>query len=125
MATKVKVTALKLADAPSLNHLFVSALPNDNVYVAGGVQLDLSPGKILDPKALGVVGPSGTPAVTPGVFAQSLAGYYAQVVPATGTGAPGLSTYKLMYFAPGGAEINAGAYPAQITAGQLELLIVY
>jgi hypothetical protein len=117
MASKLKVSALTVS--PSL--IRASVAPNDNVYVAGGVQLDLSPGKILDPNLLGVTGPSQVPPVTPGIFQEWLAGYYAQVVPTTG----GLSGYKLQYFAPGGAEINAGAYPAQITAGDVVIEIAY
>lgn len=115
---KVTVKALKVL----ANFLYVSALPGDNVYVAGGVQLNLAPGSILDPKALGVTGPSQVPAVPPGVFSENMGGYYANVVP-TSNGL--LSGYKLMYFAPGGAEIGAGAYNAAITAGDLILSIPY
>lgn len=116
MANKVTVKALKL----TRELLLVSAAPADNVYVAGGVTLNLSPGNILDPQALGVVGPSQLPAVPPGVFSENLSGYYAQVVP----GAT-LATFKLQYFQPGGAEVAAGAYPAQITGGHLVLSVPF
>lgn len=114
---KVTLKALKVLP----NFLYVSAIPGDNVYVTGGVQLNLSPGNILDPKALGVTGPSQAPAVTPGIFTEEMGGYYASVVPTTG----GLSGFKLKYYAPGGAEIGAGAYNAAITGGDLVLSIPY
>lgn len=114
-----KTIVKALSVTPTL--ILASVAPGDNVYVAGGVQLDLSPGKILDPSALGVVGPSTPSPVNPGVFSESLGGYYAAVVPTTG----GLSTYKLQFFAPGGAEIGAGAYNAAITGGLLIIAIPY
>jgi len=126
MANKVKVTALALAIAPGLNTLYVNAAPNDNVYVPGGVALNLSPGNILDPNGVGVTGPSQVGPVLPAVYSEYLDGYYAQVAPTTGgNGTAGLAAYKLQYFAPGGAEIAAGAYPAAVTAGTLVLAIPY
>lgn len=122
---KINLTALRQSLASGLNQLWVKALPGDNVYVTGGVLLSLAPGAILDPNSLGVVGPNSVPTITPGVFAQNMGGYTASVVPATGKGTAGLSTYKLQYFAPGGAEIAAGAYNAAITGGTLTLAIVY
>jgi hypothetical protein len=121
MASKLKVTALNVT--PTI--IRASVIPNDNVYVAGGVQLNLSPGSILDPSALGVMGPSNVPSVLPAPISESLGGYYAQVVPATASGPAGLATYKLQYFQPGGAEIAAGAYPGAILAGTLVLEISY
>lgn len=121
MANKVTLVALKVVANANDSKLFVKASPADNVYVAGGVALNLAPGNISDPKALGVIGPSQVPAVTPGIFSESLGGYYAAVVPTTG----GLGGYKLQYFAPGGAEIGAGAYNAAITGGTLILEIPY
>jgi hypothetical protein len=55
------------------------------------------------------------------VFSEAIGGYYAAVVPTAG----GLSGYKLQFFAPGGAEIGAGAYNAAITGGNLVLAIPY
>lgn len=121
MASKVLLTALALNMQPNLNTLIVKAAPNDNVYVAGGVQLDLSPGNIKDPSALGVIGPSLVPAVTPGIFQVNLGGYRAQVIPTTG----GLSGYKLQYLNADGSDLAGGAYPAAITGGSLELQIPY
>ena len=119
---KLLLTALKLVQAPGPdNRLYVKTATADNVYVPGGVALDLSPGKITDPNAVGVVGPSQVPVVTPGVFTESLGGYNAVVVPTTG----GLSAYKLQYWTSGGAELAAGAYPAAISAGYLVLEIPY
>lgn len=120
---KLKVTALKLLVQPTQSGIFVSVTPADNVYVLGGVQLDLTPGKILDPGAVGVTVPSTVPSVTPGVFQESLGGYYAQVIPATAKGTAGLSTYKLQYFSNAAGELPAGAYPNAITNGSLILFI--
>lgn len=114
---KINLTALKVL--PSF--LYLKALPGDNVYVPGGVALNISGSGILDPKALGISGPTQVPAVTPGVFSENMGGYYANVVPTTG----GLGGYKLQYFAPGGAEIGAGAYNAAITGGNLVLSVPY
>lgn len=119
---KLTVTALKVIQAAGPdNRLYVNVDTADNVYVTGGVQLNLSPGQILDPSALGVVGPSQVPVVTPGVFTESLGGYNAVVVPTTGA----LSAYKLQYWTSGGAELAAGAYPAAISGGNLVLEIPY
>jgi hypothetical protein len=118
---KVIVKALKLVEASNDNRLYVSAVPGDNVYVTGGVQLNLSPGQIQDPKALGVVGPSQVPVVNPGVFSQSMGGYRAEVIPTTG----GLSAYKLKYYNPDGTEFAAGAYNGSITGGTLVIEIPY
>lgn len=121
MADKVAVTALAVNMQPNLNTIYASALPGDNVYVAGGVQLNLSPGKIKDPDALGVIGPSEVPPVTPGVFSEAMGGYRAEVVPTTGD----LSAYKLKYYNADGTELAAGAYPAGITGGELTLAIPF
>lgn len=118
---KLTLTAIKLVENANDNRIYVKAAPADNLYVAGGVALDLSPGKIADPKSLGVIGPSQVPVVNPGILSESLGGYYAAVVPTTG----GLGGYKLQYFAPGGAELAAGGYPAAITGGLLLLEIPY
>jgi hypothetical protein len=119
---KLLLTALKLVAAPGPdNRLYVKAATADNTYVTGGVALDLTPGKITDPSAIGVVGPSVVPLVTPGVFSSSLGGYMATVVPTTG----GLSGYKLQFWTSAGSELAAGAYPAAISAGYLALLISY
>jgi hypothetical protein len=118
---KVTLKAVAFAPAPVLNELYVSAVPGDNVCIQGGVQLNLAPGAILDPLQLGVSGPNQVPTITPGVFSEEMSGYYAGILPTTG----GLGGYKLKYYAPGGAEIAAGAYPAQITGGLLVLCILY
>lgn len=118
---KLTLKALKVIENANDNRLYVSAIPADNVYVPGGVALSIAPQSILDPNALGVLGPSQVPLVNPGVFSESMGGYYAGVVPTTG----GLGGYKLQYFAPGGAEIGAGAYNAAITGGTLILEIPY
>lgn len=121
---KLSVSALKQVLQSSLTSLWCKVATADNVYVTGGVQLDLTPGKILDPKALGVVGPSSPPTVTPGISSASLGGYMPVVVPATGTGTSGLSTYKLQFW-NGTAELAAGAYPAAISAGNIILLLSF
>jgi len=118
---KLTLTALALSMQPNLNKLLVKAATADNLYVTGGVQLDISPGKILDPSSLGVNGPSLVPPVPPGVFSSSLGGYIPQIVPTTG----GLSGYKLQFWTSGGTELAAGAYPGAISGGDLVLDIEY
>lgn len=123
---KLTVKATKVVLAPAGqpgadNFIYASVAPADNAYIQGGVQLNLSPGSILDPSALGVTGPSQVPANTPGIWNESLDGYYAEIIPTTG----GLAGYKVRYWQPGGAELAAGAYPAAITAGQLIINIAY
>ena len=119
---KLTLTALKLVQAAGPdNRLYVKAATADNVYVTGGVTLDISPGKILDPNALGVVGPSQVPVLPPGPFSTSWDGYYAEVIPTSG----GLNGYKLRIWASEGNELAAGAYPAAISAGTLILEIPY
>ena len=118
---KLTLTALKLIEAPGPdNRLYVKVATADNVYVAGGVLLNLAPGNILDPNAVGVVGPSQVPVLVPGVFSENLGGYNAAVVAPTA----GLNTYKLQFF-NGDAELAGGAYPAAISAGYLTLEIPY
>lgn len=126
MANKVTVKALlQSISSPSVNELYVSVAPADNVYVTGGVALNLSQANIQDPQGIGAYGPSVVPPVTPGIFQESMAGYYAQVIPSSGVGSAGLALYKLQYFAPGGAEISAGAYPGAVTAGNVSLCILF
>lgn len=118
---KLTLKALKSINNANDNRLFVSAVPADNVYVTGGVALNIAGSAISDPNSVGLTGPTQVPVVNPGVFSESLDGYYAAVVPTSG----GLGGYKLQYFAPGGAEIGAGAYNAAITGGTLILEIPY
>ena len=54
---KLLLTALKLVQASGDNRLYVKAATADNVYVTGGVTLDISPGKITDPNALALLAP--------------------------------------------------------------------
>lgn len=122
---KLSVSALKQVLQSGLTSLWCKVATADNVYVTGGVALSLAPGAILDPKALGVVGPSGVPVLTPGFSSASLGGYMPVVVPATGTGASGLSTYKLQFWTSGGSELAAGAYPAAISGGNMILLLSF
>ena len=113
---KLTITALKITKET----MFAKVAPADNAYVAGGVQLNLSPGGIAAPSALGVTGPSFPGLVPPGVFSESLGGYYAQI-----TKGSTLANGVLQYFAPGGAELAAGAYPAAITGGTLVIAIPF
>jgi hypothetical protein len=116
---KLTVKALKIS--PSLIYALVA--PADNAYVAGGVQLNLAPGALSDPSLLGVEGPSTVGPVLPGVFAESMGGYYAQLNPPNVAFGVGLAGYSLQYFQPNGTELAAGAYPAAITNGTVVIAI--
>lgn len=55
----------------------------------------------------------------PGVFFESLDGYYVQPVVA---GVTSPANYKLQVFAPGGNELTALPYPSAITSGSAVLV---
>lgn len=87
-------------------------------YTVGGDAIDLS--HPANPNGLEVEGLGELPLNGgPGVFLESLDGYYVQPVVA---GATFPASYKLQVFSPGGAELTAEAYPAQITSGSVVLV---
>ena len=84
-------------------------------YVAGGDTLNLNPSAITDPNGVGLLGdPLNQPRTPPAIDAESLSGYYAELIP----GAT-LATNKIQFFLSEGNELAAGAYPAAITGGTL------
>ena len=86
-------------------------------YTVGGDALNLE--TAANPNGLEGEGLSELPLNGgPGVFLESIDGYYVQPVVA-GVGSP--ASYKLQVFAPGGSELTATAYPAAITGGAVVL----
>ncbi|HEV2275611.1 MAG TPA: hypothetical protein VGR96_15675 [Acidobacteriaceae bacterium] len=87
-------------------------------YTTGGDALNLeSPG---NPNGIEDAGLSEMPLNGgPGVFFENIDGYYVQPVVA---GATSPASLKLQVFAPGGAELAAGAYPAALTGGSVVLV---
>jgi hypothetical protein len=111
-------TALKQNREVNSNSLFINPTPSGN-YSTGGDTLNL--GAIANPKGLNVTGPTNSVTnLLVGVFSENLSGYYAQVVPGTT-----LANFKVKFFALGGAEVSAGAYPSQITSGSLVLSVLF
>ncbi len=87
-------------------------------YTVGGDTLNLaSPANPngLEGEGLAEIPLSGGP----GVFLESIDGYYVQPVVA-GISSP--AHYKLQVFAPGGGELTAAAYPAALTGGSVVLV---
>lgn len=88
-------------------------------YVAGGDALSLAPSAFKDPNGLGVVGyPDAVPVTPVQVDSNNAGGYYPEVIPAAT-----LAGFKLKWYAPGGAEVGAGAYPAAIIAAQVKVRV--
>jgi hypothetical protein len=81
------------------------------VYATGGDTLNMSAQNILDPSLLGVLGPNQQP-IAVDLMNENLGGAYVELIPGTNQ-----SNWKLQAFAAGGAEENAGAYPAAFTTG--------
>jgi len=111
-------TALKQNREVNSNSLFIDPKPSGN-YVTGGDTLNL--GAIANPKGLDVTGPTNSVTnLLVGVFSDNSSGYYAQVIPGTT-----LANYKVQWYAPGGTQVSAGAYPSQITSGQTILSVLF
>lgn len=109
MANKLTVLRYTPPGTPDTAELGVT--PSGN-YVAGGDLMNLNPSAFTDPNGVGVLGePLAVPKTPPAVDVENAAGYYAEIV----IGAT-LAAFKLQWFQPGGAEVAAGAYPAQILA---------
>lgn len=116
MALALKVLRYTPADNPDTVELGVTASGN---YVTSGDTANLNPSTYTDPNGLGVIGqPLSQPVTPPSVVGESLSGYYAQLIPGTT-----LATNKIQFFQPGGTEVSAGAYPAQITGGKLTIRV--
>lgn len=113
----IALAIVKHSPVTNPDRVFLAATVSDN-YVTGGDTLNLTPSSWTDPTGKGVVGPDpgGPVLVPPSPFEENLGGYYCAAVPGTS-----LAAYKLKFYAPGGAELAAGAYPAAITGGNLVL----
>lgn len=114
MALACKLLRNSPDDNPDRVLIQVTASGN---YVTTGDTLDLT--LLTDPNGQGIIGPNAVLTILPEVRTRCQ-GYYAEFVMGTT-----LKNNKLQCFAPGGAEVGAGAYPAQISGGtivvQLEL----
>lgn len=96
------------------------ALTFSGNYVTGGDTCDLTPQTIKDPGAKGVLGPTNVPSVIPKPITSNCGGYYAEW--SIGTT---LANAKLIWYAPGGAQLAAAAYPAAITGGVVQLEVEF
>lgn len=88
-----------------------------NNYTQTGDTLNLNPASWSDPNGVGVIGnPLNPPSINPSGYSTTFTG---ADLGGTVTVVPGttLATYKLQVFAPGGAELSTGAYPAGVEAG--------
>lgn len=88
-------------------------------YVTGGDTFNQNPAGWTDPNGLGLLGePTNPTKMPPSIETENIGGYYGQFIP----GAT-LATSKVKLFAPGGAEVAAGAMPAAISGGTLTVRI--
>jgi hypothetical protein len=86
-------------------------------YTSGGDALNLE--APANTAGLEVEGLSEAPlSGGPGIFFESLDGYYVQPVVA---GVTSPSSYLLQVFAPGGSELAAGPYPSAVLNGKVVL----
>lgn len=87
-------------------------------YTVGGDTLNLA--SVANPNGLEGEALAQIPLnAGPGVFFESLDGYYVQPVVA---GVTSPANYKLQVFAPGGNELTAQPYPSAITGGSAVLV---
>jgi hypothetical protein len=86
-------------------------------YSTNGDTLDLTPSTFLNPAGVDVIGPNQRPESV-SILESNIGGYYAQIVEAAA-----LNGWKVKFFAPGGAEVAAAAYPAAITGGTIKLRV--
>jgi len=101
-----------------LKEIYISIAPSNSPsgYVTSGDTLDLT--ALKNPNFFAEPFLSRLP-VSVGVMNEELGGNYVGIVP----GAT-LSTYKIKFYQPGGAELPAGNYPAAVTGGTLHLVII-
>lgn len=118
MATAVK--PIKNSPASNPDSIYVQVTPSGNYVQAagGGDPINLNAGTWTDPKAVGIIGPDQLSAVTPEVNVANAGGYRAEWIPGTT-----LANGFLKWYAAGGAELAAGAYPAGILAATIMLRI--
>ncbi|MFL6427903.1 MAG: hypothetical protein ACJ71S_06635 [Acidobacteriaceae bacterium] len=92
------------------------ALTFSGSYVVGGDTLDLT--AVTNPNGFDIEGFFELPKSI-GVFSENMGGYYCQIIP----GAT-LQTYKIMVFAPGGAQLGAVTYASVgLTAAGIATLL--
>lgn len=114
--TSIKLLGYLPTDSP--DWAIVQPVMGGN-YVTGGDTLNLNPAVWTDPNGKGVLGePLNPTAIPPAVDSENIGGNYAQVIP----GAT-LATTKIKLFAPGGAEVGAGAMPAAISGGVITVRV--
>jgi hypothetical protein len=101
-----------------LKEIYVSITPSNSPagYVTGGDTLDLTalknPNFFPEPFL-------ARPPISVGVMNEEMGGNYIGILPSNA-----LSTCKIKFYQPGGAELPAGNYPAAITGGTLHLVII-
>jgi hypothetical protein len=114
MANKLSVKKYSPQANPDVVILSLTVTGN---YVNGTADtLNLNPNTWLDPLNLGVEGEPSLTNPTPSFYNLNAQGY-------TGFVSKGatLATYGIRWYAPGGAELASGAYPAAITGGELSI----
>lgn len=95
-------------------------------YVAGGDTLNLTSSTWSDPNGKGLIGyPTFPPSMDPSIsnsagFTSTAVGTYATIVPGTN-----LTNYKIQILTPGGSELAAGNYPADMLTGYFELEVFF
>jgi len=101
-----------------LKEIYVSITPSNSPagYVTGGDTLDLT--ALKNPSFLSEPFLSRTP-ISVGVMNEEMSGNFIGIVPGTA-----LNNYKIKFYGPGGTELTAGNYPAAVTGGTLQLVII-
>ena len=134
MGLAFKILRYSPTNNPDTAEIGVTATGN-YVTAVGGSAADLSPGNISDPNGVGLLGePSNQPSTPPSIEAESLDGYYAELIPAAaGAALSGSVTFSDgvtgkwivdQYGRPGFTEISKPGYrptPADAQAFVREL----
>ena len=119
MGLAFKILRYSPTNNPDTAEIGVTATGN-YVTAVGGSAADLSPGNISDPNGVGLLGePSNQPSTPPSIEAESLDGYYAELIPAAAGAA--LSGNKIRFWVSEGVELGSGAFPAAILNGTLTI----
>lgn len=114
MANQLTVKKYSPADNPDVVVLGLTVTGN---YTQGTPDLlNLTPSTWKDPSNLGIHGSPSTANPSPSFYNLNAGGYTAYIV----KGAT-IALYGIRWFAPGGAELATGAFPAAITGGEISL----
>lgn len=118
MSVALKVLR-QVNDVNTLTTFIAATMSGNYTTAVGGDPCSLAASNIKDPNALSPSLPGQVPPVPPTVDQEVLGGYYSELIPAAT-----LAGFALKFYAPGGAELATGAYPAAISGGTLTLKIV-